>query len=429
MEEDKKDYDENKNDLIKSLEYETIVYVGYRLELKGFDLSEYFKDQYPSSNIDKKYLHINVSQIKFNLKNQKDKFLKIILSELDKIINKVVDLNLIQNLSIEEVLEIIGKKGPDLNFYLDVPKKYHANKQIIISAINNDCYPCDEFSYHMDSKEILNLLFEKDKFYKIDFNELSDVLKDDYDIALKAITKNASNINCFSERLKNNHELIKIALQKDASIFDNFNEEFKKDREIVKIALKQNGYVFIFVSKYFENDKEMFLLAIQNLRILYSNMVYNDEYMGMLFYASDTLKDNEEVVLEAVKYDYDSVKFISARLKNDVDFIINMIVEKVKFDIKNEEEYDLDSFYYTVFKNLDSSLKSKKELFLKIVKIDTSILNFATSKIKGDIDIAIEALKNDIDSISYFTPVIKSNKKIIELLQNKNYKNNNIDPI
>ncbi len=77
----------------------------------------------------------------------------------------------------------------------------------------------------------------------------------------------------------------------------------QSNREVVLDVVKQNGYAFEFASKELRNDKEIVLEAVKH------------GSCSTLEYASERLKDDEDVVLTAIKVNSYALGYASKRLQ------------------------------------------------------------------------------------------------------------------
>ena len=82
------------------------------------------------------------------------------------------------------------------------------------------------------------------------------------------------------------------------------SEELKRDKEVVLEAVKKWGEALEYASEEFKNDKEVVLEAVKN-----------DGYA--LKYASEELKNDKEVVLAAIRNTRYALEYASWRLQND----------------------------------------------------------------------------------------------------------------
>ena len=78
-----------------------------------------------------------------------------------------------------------------------------------------------------------------------------------------------------------------------SSILETASESLRADKEVVLEAVKRNGLALEYASEQLKDDKEVVLEAIEH------------SIEGIAFkYASERLKDDKEVVLKAVKKHY-----------------------------------------------------------------------------------------------------------------------------
>lgn len=90
------------------------------------------------------------------------------------------------------------------------------------------------------------------------------------------------------------------------------SDRLKNDKEIVLEAVKANGYALQFASDELKSDKEIVLKAVK-------------ESGYALKYASDELKNDIEIVLEAVKENGYALKYASDELKANIPFLLDLV--------------------------------------------------------------------------------------------------------
>ena len=88
----------------------------------------------------------------------------------------------------------------------------------------------------------------------------------------------------------------------------------KNDKEIVTEAIKQDRTNLDKISNNLKNDKEFILNGIKKFNF-------------PLQYVSNILKNDKEIVTEAIKQDIKNLKYASNNLKNDRKFILKLIRE------------------------------------------------------------------------------------------------------
>jgi hypothetical protein len=402
------EFDEEKVEILKQLEYDSCAYVLYRLKLKAYNINQGFVEMFSIEEVGEKYFEANLSSKKFNENILKDVYLKLILFELNEIINGIADHSESDNSSLEEAIDKVKSKRDHLILYTDIPKRFHNNIDLLKAVINESVFELPEEVYKHKEALIhaMNIkLTEKGKYFKFDFDKLDNSLRDDFDVVHKSIQLNPLNLKYFSSRLKDSEQTAISALEKDGTALEYVSERLKQNKDIVSVAFKQNGHAFMFVADYFGDDEEMFLFAQQNLGMIFSSMLLDDEYVGILYFASDRLKDSEELVISAISSGA-SFKFVSPRLKNDMNFISNLfktIHEKYKQkkdshlqDYLNDEieeffDDELDDYFYEskseiyldILNCLDKSILKDKSFVLKLVSIDPIINDFIPKKYRA----------------------------------------------
>ena len=113
-----------------------------------------------------------------------------------------------------------------------------------------------------------------------------------------------------TENLNNKEYILKIIRD---SAFDpvnlkNASEKIKNDKEVILEAVKKDGASIFYASQELRADREIVLEAVRT-------------YSYALSYASQELQNDKEIVLEAVKHSRLALEFASQRLQNDPDIL------------------------------------------------------------------------------------------------------------
>ena len=227
-----------------------------------------------------------------------------------------------------------------------------------------------------------------------DFNQSSD------DIKLKILCSRS-----LPKTVKiDNEKLLREAAKNGASrIFQHASDRLLDDKDFVKFLL-QNGSVCIsylvdytLISKRLLDDEEIVKLIIK------------DNVKGFQ-YASDRLKDNEELVSSAIidgsdNFSEEAFEFASDRLKDDKEFIL-----------KFNREHNIQLLIFA-----SDRLKDDKEVVIELSKKDPLQLHFASDRLQKDKDFIKEAIKIDTDFIFSVPkePIIDDEETILYLIKNQ----------
>ena len=200
------------------------------------------------------------------------------------------------------------------------------------------------FDEIITNKEIA---IEKVKENGCALEKVSDELKDDKDVVLEAVKNNGYALEFASDRLKDDKD-IAIA----STIYDDYGLTFVNDDLKNELEQKLDSCkLSVLLDLYFKvlDSKEDVLNIIKHLKTtsIIANLLnaeqselklgeLEDEFCGkywlsgnvnsyILKYASDRLKDDKDIVIEAVKNNGFALEFASDRLKNDKEIVLEAV--------------------------------------------------------------------------------------------------------
>jgi hypothetical protein len=141
----------------------------------------------------------------------------------------------------------------------------------------------------IDNKE---LVMEAVKHNKQSFKLASPTLQDDKEIVMAALNHKSIDkyaVLCISKRLLKDRDVVKQCFLKcyRLSLLD--FEDFHDDKEIVMIAVRKDGKELKYASDRLKDDDEVVFEA------------FNQNHLGILGYASERFQDRFEELLEKKK--------------------------------------------------------------------------------------------------------------------------------
>lgn len=160
-------------------------------------------------------------------------------------------------------------------------------------------------------------------------------------------------IKNFSEELRDDKEIMSLAVRGigQGVHIAYASERLKDDDELALAAVSTNGYAITDISYRLQSEKNIALEAVKNAAVLP--------------YLYDYFHDDKEIVLAAIQHNGESLQFASDRLKNDKEIVLAAIADKgwaIKF--ASEE------------------LRGNKEVMREAIKIDTEYFKYATPKLQ-----------------------------------------------
>jgi hypothetical protein len=191
--------------------------------------------------------------------------------------------------------------------------------------------------------------------------------------------------------------------------------KFTEDREIVMAAVKQNGLALQFAADAFKNDKEIvFAASTSSNSIMYNGIKYaskelrNDKNFiitilqvnGLLLEKlSDEFKNDEDVVLAAVRNNYFTLEYASYNIRNNREFMFTLIQRSIRFLLDASDE-------------LKAELRTDRLFILEAVTINGRALSYTSKKFQNDKEIVTAALKNG-GSLRFAHKNLRESKKFI----------------
>ena len=170
------------------------------------------------------------------------------------------------------------------------------------------------------------------------------------------------------------------------------SEELKNNPEVVLAAVKQNYNALEYASGEIKSNPEFMLESLK-------------QYYRVLQYASGDLKSDFVFMLEAVKQNGFTLEYASEELRSNPE----IVMEAVKHD-------------YHILQYASKELRSNPTFMLKAVKQDYHALQYASDELKSNPEIIMEAVKQNGLALQYASEELKSNPEIVMEAIKQNYK-------
>eukprot|EP00746_Dinoflagellata_sp_MGD_P168013 gnl/MRDRNA2_/MRDRNA2_99083_c0_seq1.p1 gnl/MRDRNA2_/MRDRNA2_99083_c0~~gnl/MRDRNA2_/MRDRNA2_99083_c0_seq1.p1 ORF type:complete len:584 (-),score=93.39 gnl/MRDRNA2_/MRDRNA2_99083_c0_seq1:59-1810(-) len=194
------------------------------------------------------------------------------------------------------------------------------------------------------------------------------------------------------------------------------SEELKDDREVVMEAVSRNGAALTYASEALKDDREV----VQNA-ILSNSWALAD--------ASDKLKNDKKLVMQAVRLDGLSLAFASRPLRRDADVVLEAIGQDGGA-LRNAEEnlYDSKVFVlealdlnWTCFKVAPPSMQADADFVLECITVigHCQILAWAAESLRSSVAFMEEVLLEFGQALQYASRDIRGNKSLVILAVQK----------
>ena len=187
--------------------------------------------------------------------------------------------------------------------------------------------------------------------------------------------------------------------------------EQEKAELIADIQKNKNAYQLYHARESLKDDKDLILNAIQV------------DYRAFCF-ASERLKDEKDVVLAAVQKSSSAFKHASDRLKKDRDVVLAAIqrdvciLENIEWQLRCDRGVVLAAIQkdgQALWRYASSTLHNDKVLAIAAVEQTSHALYFAPDQIKDDKDVVLAAVRKDggFPSLNNANQRFRSDKEVI----------------
>ena len=336
----------------------------------------------------------------------------------------------------EVVMFAVNHYGMSLEY---VNKNFRNDKDIVLCAVNNNGKALQYASERlMGDEEIVFIAVKKGAHYQ--YSKLDDATNEKLEAIYQLVrfrNDTITTLNWFYEKdkyinfIKNNDELI-YDLIKNYNVYDLLfyaNENIKNDKQIIMSAIEKDASFIKYASENLKADQEIVLYALS------CNFdEYGDCKSNILQYISEKLKNDKIFISKYLdkcsgfcSFDCDSFgeevlfdKEILLKLFNIEPGIFRSIVDKFENDHRLKELINDKCLMMLVVKKrgdclkyLSDDLKSDKEIVLTALKNDGLSLQYASENLKNDKEIILTAINNNGLALDYANKETWKDKEIM----------------
>lgn len=190
---------------------------------------------------------------------------------------------------------------------------------------------------------------------------LPDELMDDKAFATEILQKSPYNLKFFSERLRSDKELVSAAMTRGSY------------------------YVFEFVSESLKNDEEFVAETL-------------NKYPHAMAHISEDLKNNKGLLVPVLKLHPEIFHYASKEVQNDPE-----VVAAVRAQILNGPQ--------RYFQTLPEKIRGDREVIMKAVQFNCSLLELAPMELRDDEEIVKKATENNSYCLQYASNRLREEMK------------------
>ena len=274
----------------------------------------------------------------------------------------------------------------------------------------------------------------------------SSKLRNKRNIVLIAIKRNLQELPYVSFRLRNNLNFMLKILIINGEALQYATNYLKKNELIVLTAIKNNNFAFrhasydiinnkTFIMKIIKNCPEIFQFLSDDLKkdkeiitIIITTYINNkhDNYYTIFKHMSYELKNDENFMVELIKLDIRILYYISDKIKNNQDIILNIMTNNeniYNFKIHNNIELNNDTIYpYLKYlcNNVSNNLINNKDFIKSIIEKCQEAFEYIPYELKNDKDFIFELLdEGNTRILEYISNNLKNDEDfVIRIIEN-----------
>jgi hypothetical protein len=288
------------------------------------------------------------------------------------------------------------------------------NKDFATEAILKNIHVFNYLSDDFKKNElfILNLI---ERLIELEQKGGYDTFKQKRDLLVSIIKINNNNKRIINASLKYTIDDIYLG----ELIFKNIAQDLYNNVDFILSAMAINGFLFRYIPTIFKNNKAIVLSAINNQSKTKRGQLGND---SPLQYASESLRDDMEVVLAAIQNDGKAISHVSDNLKNNVDLVFDSLKNSAGLSYFNYLPLELQNRenLLLALKNgggligdIPINLRSDKEIVMFAVKDYGENLCQASTELKNDKEIVLAAVKSSGEVLENVSNELRNDPEIV----------------
>jgi hypothetical protein len=131
-------------------------------------------------------------------------------------------------------------------------------------------------------------------------------LVDDEELVLDIVKQKGQELMYAPDHFKDNKKIVLTAVKNDGLALKNASSRLQNDEEVVMAAVSEKGQAIAFANERFWSDRKAMLTVVQTYGY------------GLFKHGSEELKEDKELVLEAVKNNKYVLKYVNQSLRNEL---------------------------------------------------------------------------------------------------------------
>ncbi|NOS67320.1 MAG: DUF4116 domain-containing protein, partial [Candidatus Peribacteraceae bacterium] len=306
------------------------------------------------------------------------------------------------------VLILLRRLKVQLN---EIPEAFRNDKAVVLIAVqaSGDALQFASLPLKADRDVVLAAV----RSFGPSLQYASEALRDDADIVRFAIATSAAAFEFASLRLRGDAVIARQAIESLPGNLRFASGEIPDDRTIVESALRRDAQMLQYASTRLRNDSALVIGAVERdgLLLQFASDTLRDDFIAVsaairspadtvqvFLLASATIRDNEDIILTAIRKDDRIYLSLSEARKNDRALVLRMI------------DYSLNG---GVLQYLPDALKRDEEIVLTAVRGHAQAMQYASDTLRGNKAFVLRALAVNTNILPFILPTLLNDADVI----------------
>lgn len=325
----------------------------------------------------------------------------------------------------DEILELIRNGNNVLEF---LPEELRDDREIVLEAVKSGG---SELEFASDRlKKDRSIVYTACQNYGRSLGFADSEYFSDREVVLAAVRSNGFAIQYADDDLKKDREIAFEAVKSKSFAIKYIGEDLRDDKDIAMEAVKKDGFAVKFVGNKLKKDKDIAILAVTNnrysIRELDDAVRYDRDVLLIVYSINETVQEfltygkvqDEKRFFDYLERDNNIYQYMLKEVINGNKQLENYLFRTFEVYRKAGNEYG----NYKAASKYESIIgytlervtpDTDKELFLKFISADGSILEYLPDVDRNNREIVRTALESDPFAIEYASEDLRNDRSIV----------------
>ena len=223
------------------------------------------------------------------------------------------------------------------------------------------------------------------------FENASEALRDDIEVAFAALECDDALFEWVSPRLRAEKEVVLAAVISNGAMIEWASEELRSNREVTVAAVESSEYAIRYVSRDLQRDQGVLRIAMEHTPEVIESV-------------SEDIRGDKGVMISVVEHDGSALEYVSEDLRDDYDVVLAAVQQNgLALEFASAE------------------LQDDTDAVLAAVRQNGLALQWASNDLQGDLDVVISAVSQDGGVLLWLSDELRGNAEVRRAAEGRYY--------